>query len=139
LQVVVVAGTDPHARPDPVVVFTGGPGQAATGSVANPFFRRLFAPALGSRSVIFIDQRGTERGSSLRCKLVGADGDLGTIGGGGLPETRLRECLASSEARPELYTTSIAADDVDEVIGRLGYDTVDVAGFSYAQFSLKYS
>jgi pimeloyl-ACP methyl ester carboxylesterase len=131
LRVIVVASADPNARPDPVVVFTGGPGLAATESVANPFFRRLFAPALQSRHFIFIDQRGTERGSALRCKLVGNDGDFGTIGGGGLPEVRLRECLAGNHANPELYTTSIAADDVDEIIGRLGYDTVDVAGFSY--------
>jgi pimeloyl-ACP methyl ester carboxylesterase len=131
LRVVLVAASRPGPHPEPVIVLTGGPGQAATESVADAFFERLLSPTLEGRDVLFIDQRGTERSSPLRCRLVGEDGDLGSLAGGGLPEARLRDCLARMPARAELYATSTAADDLDEIIQRLGYDAVDVAGVSY--------
>jgi pimeloyl-ACP methyl ester carboxylesterase len=130
LDVVVVPAQDrEHARPDPVFVLAGGPGQAATDATAD--FAEVFAGALAERDFVFVDQRGTGRRSPMRCALVGEDGDLGTLAGGDLPEDRLRACLAHLDARPELYTTDLAVDDLDEVAARLGYEAVDVLAGSY--------
>src|SRR5580700_710261 len=39
------------------------------------------------------------------------------------------------DANPALYTTSIAADDLDEVLGALGYAQANVMGGSYGTFA----
>ena len=132
LKVIVVPAAQSHALPDPVVVVVGGPGQAATEDVAGVMEE---LGAIGAtRDFVFVDQRGMGVGSPLRCKLI--DGtDLGALAGGALPESRLRACLASMDADPSLYTTSAAADDLDEVLGALGYETVNLMGSSYGTFA----
>lgn len=127
--VVVPAAEKERARPDALFVLAGGPGQAATELAAQTV--AVFASVAATRDVVFVDQRGTGRHSPLRCSMVGDDDDIGVLAGGVLPEDRLRDCLAHMEARPELYTTSVAADDYDEIAARLGYERVDLFGGSY--------
>jgi pimeloyl-ACP methyl ester carboxylesterase len=43
----------------------------------------------------------------------------------------LRRCLASLDANPRLYTTSVAADDLETVRHTLGYGKIDLFGGSY--------
>jgi pimeloyl-ACP methyl ester carboxylesterase len=130
LDVVVIPASDVDgARPDPVFVLAGGPGQAATDAAAD--VAETFAAALTKRDFVLLDQRGTGRRSPLRCRLAANDGELGTLAGGALPEDRLRECLQRLDARAELYTTSIAADDLDEVAARMGYQRVNLLAGSY--------
>jgi pimeloyl-ACP methyl ester carboxylesterase len=130
LEVVVVPASDhDHAAPDPVFVLAGGPGQAATDAAAD--YAQTFTAALTTRDFVFLDQRGTGRHSPLRCEMLGVDGDLGTLAGGALPEDRLRQCLAHMDARPDLYTTAIAVEDLDEAAVRLGYERVNLLAGSY--------
>jgi pimeloyl-ACP methyl ester carboxylesterase len=130
LDVVVLPASDAeYAEADPVVVLAGGPGQAATDAVAD--YAQTFAGAMTTRAFVFIDQRGTGKRSPLRCAMVGPDGDLGTLAGGALPEDRLRACIAQMDANPELYTTAIAVEDLDEVTLRLGYERVNLLAGSY--------
>jgi pimeloyl-ACP methyl ester carboxylesterase len=130
LDVVVIPASDADgARPDPVFVLAGGPGQAATDAAAD--VAETFAAALTKRDFVLLDQRGTGRHSPLRCRLAADDAELGTLAGGALPEDRLRACLDRLDARPELYTTSIAADDLDEVAARMGYERVNLLAGSY--------
>jgi pimeloyl-ACP methyl ester carboxylesterase len=130
LDIVVVPAADKErAQPDPLFVLAGGPGQAATELAAQTL--EVFASVAETRDIVFVDQRGTGRHSPLRCSIIGDDGDIGTLAGGVLPEERLRDCLAHMDARPELYTTSVAVDDYDEIAVRLGYDRVNLFGGSY--------
>lgn len=127
--VVVPAADEEHAKPDPLFVLAGGPGQSATELAAETL--EAFTSVAETRDIVFVDQRGTGRHSPLRCSLLGDDADFGTLAGGVLPEARLRDCLAHMDARPELYTTSVAVDDYDEIAARLGYECVNLFGGSY--------
>ncbi|HEY2515322.1 MAG TPA: alpha/beta fold hydrolase [Polyangiaceae bacterium] len=131
LKVVVVPAAQSHALPDPVVVVAGGPGEAATDEV--PVVAD-FVKTSATRDFVFVDQRGMGRDSPLRCKLI--DGtDVGRLPSGELSEVKLRACLAKMDADPALYTTAIAADDLDEVLASLGYSQANVLGFSYGTFA----
>ncbi|HEX7012547.1 MAG TPA: alpha/beta hydrolase [Steroidobacteraceae bacterium] len=115
---------------DPVFFFAGGPGEAATRAaptVISTDLRRL-NPA---RDVVFIDQRGTGDSNPLLCPpQQDPQAYFGNILGN---NEALRACRAALEKKADLtkYVTSIAADDVDEVRARLGYDKVIVWGGSY--------
>jgi pimeloyl-ACP methyl ester carboxylesterase len=132
LKVVVVPATESPALPDPVVFLVGGPGEAATDAAADAVQSNPKTSA--RRDFVFIDQRGMGRDSPLRCKLI--DGtDVGRLPSGEISEPKLKACLAAMDANPALYTTSVAADDLDEVIRALGYTQANVMGGSYGTFA----
>src|SRR5262249_53979621 len=92
----------------------GGPGGAATASVIR--VNADFARVGRSRDLVLVDQRGTGGSNPLACSnryVRGADADAVTA--------FLRQCFARLAANPRLYTTSIAADDLETVRRRLGY------------------
>ncbi len=131
LKVVVVPAAKTPAAPDPVVFIVGGPGEIATEEVGVV---EELPQVAATHDFVFVDQRGMGRDSPLRCKLV--DGtDVGGLPSGELSEPKLKACLASMDANPALYTTSIAADDLDEVLGALGYAQANVMGGSYGSFA----
>ena len=132
LKVVVMPATESPAAPDPVVVIAGGPGQAATEEVADTIQSNPKTSA--RRDFVFVDQRGMGKDSPLRCKLIEGT-DVGRLPSGELSEPKLRSCLASMDASPALYTTSIAADDLDEALRALGYAQANVMGGSYGTFA----
>jgi pimeloyl-ACP methyl ester carboxylesterase len=73
-----------------------------------------------------VDQRGTGGSSRLTCPnrhVRGADAKAVT--------EYLRRCLARLHADPRLYTTSVAADDLERVRRTLGYGKIDLYGGSY--------
>ena len=53
----------------------------------------------------------------------------------------MRDSLAALDADPRFYTSTVAADDLDEVRAALGYDKIDLYGTSYggtlAQYYLR--
>jgi pimeloyl-ACP methyl ester carboxylesterase len=132
LKVVVVPASRSPAAPDPVVYLAGGPGEAATDEVADVL--EQFSAVSEARDLVFIDQRGTSRDSPLRCAILDGSPDLGSLPGAPLPEARLRACLASMGADPAHYTTFDAVEDLDQVLGELGYTQVDVLGVSYGSY-----
>lgn len=132
LKVVVIPATQSPALPDPVVYIVGGPGESATEEASSLIAD--FAKTSATRDFVFIDQRGMGEDSPLRCKMIEGN-DVGNLPSGELSESKLRACLASMDASPALYTTSIAADDLDEVLGALGYAQANVMGVSYGTFA----
>ncbi len=131
LKVVVVPAAQTPAAPDPVVFIVGGPGEAATEEVGVV---EAFPQVAATHAFVFIDQRGMGQESPLRCKLIEGT-DVGGLPSGELSETKLKACLASMDANPALYTTSIAADDLDEVLAALGYAQANILGVSYGTFA----
>ncbi|HEX6635814.1 MAG TPA: alpha/beta fold hydrolase [Usitatibacter sp.] len=115
-------------EPDPIFVFAGGPGQGAVAlaSQVMPLFARLN----DSRDIVFIDQRGTGNSHPLDCE-PDEDPPLQSLFEDALPESLVRKCLASLDADPRQYITSIAVEDIDDVRRALGYDKVNLWGGSY--------
>jgi len=112
LAVAVVPAVATHARPDPLVLIAGGPGQ---GSIQG------FAPLLGAfagvqreRDLVLVDQRGTGGSNRLDCDMPDD-----ALESGDIPPAELAalasECLAGLPGRPQFYTTSIAVRDLDAV------------------------
>jgi pimeloyl-ACP methyl ester carboxylesterase len=130
LGIIVIPALSPTPAPDPVFLFAGGPGDAATnGAAGTASDRQLRA----SRDIVMVDQRGTGRSHRLSCQVPRDPANVQGYFEPTLPPDAMRECRAELEKNADLtqYTTSIAADDVDEVRQWLGYDKINVFGGSY--------
>ena len=102
----------------------GGPGGAATAAAIR--VNDFFAQVQRNRDLVMVDQRGTGGSRRLACPngyVRGADATAVT--------GYLRRCLARLDADPRLYTTSVAADDLETVRRTLGYGKIDLFGGSY--------
>ncbi|MBC7624086.1 MAG: alpha/beta fold hydrolase [Aeromicrobium sp.] len=133
LNLVVYPASARNKEPDPIFIFAGGPGQAATDVIA------LVTPQLAGlttkRDVVFIDQRGTGKSNLLNCKFPSDDSaDMAS------PETRraltlkmVSECRDNLAQRADLtqYGSTAAMADYDEVRAALGYDKINLWGGSY--------
>jgi pimeloyl-ACP methyl ester carboxylesterase len=126
IRVVVIPATGPGRSLDPIVWFAGGPGDSAVewiGRVAGLFFFN------SRRDLVFIDQRGTGGAGALSCPNF-----MYTSEGSAL-EARVTTCLRHLDADLRFYTTDLFADDVDQILGELGYTSVNVVGISYGATS----
>ena len=65
LHVTLAAALREAARPDPLFVLAGGPGQA--GSEILPLLDSAFRKVRATRDIVFIDQRGTGLSGKLDC------------------------------------------------------------------------
>jgi pimeloyl-ACP methyl ester carboxylesterase len=102
----------------------GGPGGAATASTIS--VNAFFAAVGRNRDLVLVDQRGTGGSGRLSCPdgyVPGADAAA--------VSAYLQRCLARLHADPRLYTTSVAAADLEAVRRRLGYARIDLYGGSY--------
>lgn len=130
LNIVILPATSDKREPDPFVYFAGGPGSSATEDA------RGIAPAFSQirrhRDMLFVDQRGTGGSHPLDCKFYDP-ADLQTYLGYFFPLEEVRKCREQLETKADLklYTTTIAADDMDEVRAALGYERVNLFGGSY--------
>jgi pimeloyl-ACP methyl ester carboxylesterase len=120
-----------RARPDPVFMLAGGPGQSARESF--PSIADAFGDVLRHRDVILVDQRGTGGSHPLAC-LDSAGHNAVTEGNSDDPETARRfaeRCLKSLDADPRFYTTGDAVADLDAVRIAIGAAQVNLVGISY--------
>jgi pimeloyl-ACP methyl ester carboxylesterase len=129
LNIMVLPALSDKPADDPFFALAGGPGQSAV--EAYPLTG--FATKLRQRrDVVLVDQRGTGGSNPLPCELRDPK-DAQSIIGLYIPEEKMRACRAELEKKADLtqYTTSIAADDLDEVRQAMGYDQINVFGGSY--------
>src|SRR6266851_2989799 len=130
LKIAVVPALARDPAPDPLFLLAGGPGQAAT---------EVIPPVLGAferihrtRDLVMVDQRGTGSSHALACDLHEAGASLADrLDSNAFKPEVLRKCLASYDADPRFYTTSIAMQDLEEARQALGYDQIDLWGGSY--------
>jgi pimeloyl-ACP methyl ester carboxylesterase len=127
LHVAVIPALRKEALADPVVILTGGPGQAASdfylsGGAAFERLRR-------DRDILLIDQRGTGKSNRLDCELP----DELTVKEFNLADLprHTQDCLSKLPGDPRYYTTSVAVRDLEEVRIALGYDKLNLYGISY--------
>jgi len=130
LKIVLVPATGDKREPEPLVYFAGGPGGSATEDA--PGIAQAFPQILAHRDLLFVDQRGTGGSHPLDCKFYDAS-DLQTYLGYFFPLDDVRKCREQLETNSDLklYTTTIAADDMDEVRAALGYERLNLFGGSY--------
>ena len=133
---VVVPALARRKLPDPVFLLAGGPGQSAI-EVA-PQTLALFGRLNQRRDIVFIDQRGTGLSAPLRCP----DPQHETLAEQSDPDRQfqaLMQCKAQllrlpyirSEQDLGLFTTSLAAQDLDAVRVLLGAPRINLVGVSY--------
>jgi pimeloyl-ACP methyl ester carboxylesterase len=124
LRVVVLPALGVPQLADPLFIFAGGPGQAA--SEYGALVTRGFARVRARRDVVLIDQRGTGVLSGLPCAL----GD----GNGSEMEqmvSQLLDCRSKWHTDISLLTTAQAARDTETVRATLGYQKINLWGGSY--------
>jgi len=127
LEVAVVPAVSAQARPDPLFLLAGGPGQGA---------RESFVGLLGAlsgvrreRDLVLVDQRGTGDSNRMQC-----DFPTETLETEQSPErlqALAKECLAALPGDPRFYTTSVAVRDLEAVRAALGYERINLYGGSY--------
>ena len=125
LHVTVAPAFREPARPDPLFVLAGGPGQA--GSDVLPLLSAAFKRVRATRDIVFIDQRGTGLSGKLDCETppneeMLSDAEI---------EAGLRRCIGTKPAPFAAYTTAAAARDIEQVRRALGYGKINVWGGSY--------
>jgi len=127
IHVAVVAASRKEALRDPLVVISGGPGQAASDFYLSSAgaFERLRA----DRDIVVIDQRGTGKSNRLDCKLP--DETETARFDAELIKKFSRECLQHLPGDPRFYSTSVAVQDLDEIREALGYGQINLYGISY--------
>jgi pimeloyl-ACP methyl ester carboxylesterase len=126
LHVTIAPSLREGARPDPLFVLAGGPGEAGSEvlSILNTALRRVRA----TRDIVFIDQRGTGLSGKLECE---SSPDDDTRLSDDEADAALRRCITASRAPFAAYTTAHAARDIEQVRRALGYGKINLWGGSY--------
>lgn len=133
IHIVVAEAVARNKEPDPIFIFAGGPGQAASDlvSILTPALRQL----MNKRDVVFIDQRGTGKSNPLNCTFPREDTPemADPVKRRALTIETVSKCRDNLAQKADLtqYTTTIAMGDIDEVRAALGYETINLWGASY--------
>jgi len=123
----VVPAVARNASPDPVFVFAGGPGQAASQVIG--MVMPILAELNARRDIVFVDQRGTGRSNRLDCP--DTDTSLAARLDPAQQLDALKRCLGGFESDLRQYATWIAVRDIDAIRQRLGADRINLWGASY--------
>jgi pimeloyl-ACP methyl ester carboxylesterase len=128
LRIAILPAGSASAKPDPVFVLAGGPGQSITETYPRiaPAFDRLNR----ERDIVLVDQRGTGGSGPLACPKIGRAGRDAEL----LPTEAGRAagaCARSLQADLTRYGTGDFVRDLDAVRAALGYEKVNLVGFSY--------
>lgn len=130
LSVVILPARGPQHSPDPVFWIEGGPG----GSAIDDVTAWQDSPLRASRDLVYVDLRGTERSDPLNCDLFDRNrpGYQHFLVPDMFPADGVRRCAAALAKTADLqfYTTPVMMDDLDDVRAALGYDRINLVGFS---------
>ena len=108
------------ASQPPLLALAGGPGQGASNFTRT--FAGLFHPALASRDLLVVDQRGTGRSGALRCASFENATELAPA---------MQACVASLGSQVAHYRTADSTDDLDAVRAAVGAGRLALCGVSY--------
>ncbi|MDL2355404.1 MAG: alpha/beta fold hydrolase [Pseudomonadota bacterium] len=125
LHVTVAPAFRESARPDPLFVLAGGPGEA--GSDVLPLLSNTLRRIRATRDIVFIDQRGTGLSGKLDCETTPAQQAMTEQ----QLEAELRACIGRMRTNFAAYGTASAARDIEQVRLALGYGQINVWGGSY--------
>lgn len=139
LRLAVIPALAQIPLPDPLFAIAGGPGDPST-----QFFAWLpahYAAVHATHDIVLVDQRGTGASNALTLPALPDATGLSASEADAHLAVWMRDQLAALDADPRFYTSTVAADDLDDVRAALGYDTIDLYGTSYggtlAQYYLR--
>ncbi len=139
LRVAVVPAVAAVPQPDAFFAIAGGPEDASTSFFA--WLPGLYAGVHATRDIVLVDQRGTGASNALMLPPMPDTTGLSASEADARRSTWMRDGLAALDADPRFYTSTAAADDLDDVRAALGYDQIDLYGTSYggtlAQYYLR--
>jgi pimeloyl-ACP methyl ester carboxylesterase len=129
LNIMVLPAISDKPASDAWFALAGGPGQSAVETFPLPGFTTKVRE---QRDVVLVDQRGTGKSNPLPCQLRDPKDAQEMVGESMAPE-KVHACRVKLDEKADLtqYTTSIAADDLDEIRQAMGYDKINVFGGSY--------
>ncbi len=125
LHVTLAPALREAARPDPLFVLAGGPGQA--GSDVVMLLGAALRKVRATRDIVFIDQRGTGRSGRLDCP----GSELADQLADAAVDAAVADCVARLRVPLSAYSTANAAQDIERVRRQLGYGKINVFGGSY--------
>ncbi|HEX2403702.1 MAG TPA: alpha/beta fold hydrolase, partial [Acidimicrobiia bacterium] len=129
LRVAVVPATAADPEADPLFVLAGGPGDAGTQFFA--WLPAVFEEVHARRDIVLIDQRGTGDPQAFTLPQMPDTSGLSDTDSDALLSAWATESLAAIDVDPRFYTTSVAADDIDDIRVALGYEAINLYGTSY--------
>jgi pimeloyl-ACP methyl ester carboxylesterase len=139
LHVAVVPAAAAAPKADAFFALAGGPGDASTSFFA--WLPGLYADVHASRDIVLVDQRGTGASNPLTLPALPDTSSLSAADAEARLAAWAKDSLAALDADPRMYTSTVAADDLDAVRAALGYETIDLYGTSYggelAQYYLR--
>ena len=101
----------------------------------------LYAGVHATHDIVLVDQRGTGASNALTLPAPPDTSALSASEADARLAAWMRDSLAALDADPRFYTSTVAADDLDDVRAALGYDKIDLYGTSYggtlAQYYLR--
>lgn len=132
LRVAVVPALEAANRlPDPLVLFGGGPGESIidSGSAGDDDISVLRR----RRDILMVDYRGTGGSAPLPCTEIEGAAGIQKFLDSYLPVEEVRACRQRLEPSRDLafYNAEMAVDDVAEVATVLGYQKLNLIGWSY--------
>jgi pimeloyl-ACP methyl ester carboxylesterase len=128
LHIAYAKATTPTVEPDPVFIFAGGPGQAA--SETWVMLRGMLNKIRKNRDIVMIDQRGTGQSNKLDCVAEDVD-DLNAEVDLELLVRLTEECAESLDGDTRFYTTTHGMQDYDTVRRAMGFEKINLLGISY--------
>jgi pimeloyl-ACP methyl ester carboxylesterase len=141
LYVTIIRSNNPHPKPDPVVLLSGGPGGSSRGMLESEERSELRNAILAERDLIAFDQRGTGASDPvLDCPDAGAAQIASVLSNEDSHARRrrfvtaalaCRERLVSSGVNLKAFNTIESAADIDDLRRVLGYEQVNLYGISY--------
>jgi pimeloyl-ACP methyl ester carboxylesterase len=115
------------ARPavDPLFVFAGGPGQAATGM--GPWLNSAFAPARRERDIVLFDIRGTGKSGALDCpfSLTPERDSVAAF------KRDAAACAAKVGPKAVFYSSREIVEDIERFRAALGFAKINMWGGSF--------
>lgn len=126
LHAAIVRARSSNGAADPLWVFAGGPGQAA--SEYGMLVKSAFKTIRQNRDIVLVDQRGTGKSAPLDCELD-PDGPVMTT----LEEWTdfIRDCRANTDLDVRQFTMEHVVRDMDAMRAALGYDQLNLWGGSW--------
>lgn len=139
LRVAVVPALASTPVSDPLFVLAGGPGDAATQFFA--WLPGFYTDVHAKRDIVLVDQRGTGDSNPLTLPPAPDPSGLSESETDSLLSSWMNDSLAALDADPRMYTSMMAADDLEAVRRALGYAKINLYGTSYggelAQYYLR--
>jgi len=128
VHVAVIPATSSDPADDPLLIFAGGPGQAAGeyGGLVN----QAFYEVKKDRDIVLIDQRGTGKSNALDCSSSGLEDVLLK------PIELAARCRTEHDIDVRHFTLENIIRDTDDIRAGLGYEQVNLWGGSYGTKSV---